>query len=114
MRSALKDPTLGLTGNPCRGVEIGTSGRRDVQPMDDEERARFCEAIRGEPHEALFLFLMGTGLRPGEALGLGWEHVELEAASLRVERPWRLDSIHEGSFVVTSAGEVRLLPDLDR
>lgn len=84
--SALKDPTLGVTSNPCRGVEVGSAPRRDVHPLDASERAAFRKAIRGRRHEALFLLLMETGMRPGEALALGWEHVDLDAGEVRVER----------------------------
>lgn len=86
MRSAVKDPTLGLVGNPCAGVEVGSGPRRDVHPLTAEERAKFREAIAGTGHEALFLLLMGTGLRPGEALALGWEHLDLDQGVARVER----------------------------
>ena len=67
-------------------MEVGAARRREVQPLNAAERERFREAIRGTPHETLFLLLMGTGLRPGEALALGWEHIDLEDGSLRVER----------------------------
>ena len=85
-RSALKDRTLGLVGNPCAGVEIGRKPRRPVQPLTPEERGKFREAIEGTEHEALWLLLMFTGLSPNEALALGWEHVDLRAGLVRVER----------------------------
>lgn len=85
-RSALKDPALGLMGNPCSGVEVGQGKRRDIEPLDTEERAAFRAAIAGTEHEALLLLLMGTGLRPGEARALGWEHLDLAVGELRVER----------------------------
>ena len=84
--SALKDPTWGLVGNACRGVEVGRKARRELRPLDAEERASFREAIRGTEHEALFLLMMLTGLGPGEALGLGWDHLDFDAATLRVAR----------------------------
>lgn len=86
MRSAVKDPTLGLVGNPCTGVEVGAGTKRKVEPLSAAERAAFREAIRGRSHEALFLLLMGTGLRPGEARALAWEHVDLGTGVVRVER----------------------------
>ena len=85
-RSALKDRTLGLIGNPCAGVEIGRMPRRPVQPLTPEERAKFREAIEGTEYEALWLLLMFTGLSPNEALALGWVHVDLRAGLVRVER----------------------------
>ena len=51
--------------------------------------------------EALFLLLIDTGLRPGEALALGWSDLDLDASWLRVERglgrrrmgePWRFEA----------------------
>lgn len=85
-RAALKDPAFGLIGNPCHGVEVGRKPRRPIEPLTAAERARFREAIRGTSQEALWLLMMLTGLGPGEALGLGWEHVDLRAGELRVVR----------------------------
>jgi integrase len=85
-RSATKDPTLGLIGNPCTGVEIGRKPRRELCPLNPQERGRFRDAIRGTEHEDLWLLMMLTGLGPGEALALGWEHLDLEAGALRVAR----------------------------
>jgi hypothetical protein len=45
--SAAKDPTWGLVGNACRGVEVGRKSRRELRPLDAAERAAFREAIRG-------------------------------------------------------------------
>src|SRR5262249_261407 len=86
LASAAKDPTLGLVGNPCWGVEAGRKPRRDLQPLDAAERTAFREAIRGTEHELLWLLLMLTGVGPGEALARGWEHLGLAAAALRVVR----------------------------
>lgn len=86
LRSAAKDRTLGLSGNPCRGVEVDRAPRREIRPLTAEERVRFREAIRGTEYEALWLLLMFTGLSPNEALALGWEHVDLDAGSVRIVR----------------------------
>lgn len=85
-RAAVKDRTLGLRGNPCTGVEVGRKPRAEVRPLSADERAAFREAIRGTEHELLWLLMMLTGLGPGEALALGWEHIDLEAGTLRVAR----------------------------
>jgi integrase len=44
----------------------------------------FLESIRGERLEGLFTVSMLLGLRPGEALGLHWRDVDLEAGTLVV------------------------------
>ncbi|MCP5059478.1 MAG: site-specific integrase [bacterium] len=86
MKTALKDPTMGLAANPCLGVEIPAGKRLEIKPLDAKERAAFREAIAGTPHEVLWLLMMLTGLGPGEALALGWEHLDLDAGALRVAR----------------------------
>lgn len=71
--------------------------RRKVKAMTEEELGRFLEAARtvrkgseGERlpdrYYALWYTLQATGLRPGEALGLMWEDLDLETRTLRVRR----------------------------
>lgn len=38
------------------------------------------------PHGLLFLFLLGTGMRPSEALALRWRDVDLDAGTAAVQR----------------------------
>ena len=49
----------------------------------DEARG-FLDAIRGDRLEALFSVALALGLRQGEALGLRWQDIELEAGTLAV------------------------------
>jgi integrase len=49
----------------------------------DEARA-FLAAARGDRLEALYSVALSVGLREGEALGLRWSEVDLEARTLRV------------------------------
>src|SRR6185437_3007872 len=50
-----------------------------------EEAYSFLEAIRGDRLEALYTVALAIGLRPGEALGLRWQDVDLESGTLRVQ-----------------------------
>ena len=59
--------------------------RAEVRPLTATERKAFRARSRHR-HEALWLLMLLTGLGPGEALGLGWEHLDLEAGTLRVAR----------------------------
>ncbi|HHX40694.1 MAG TPA: site-specific integrase [Armatimonadetes bacterium] len=47
---------------------------------------QLINAARGDRFEALYTLALLTGMREGELLGLAWECVDLEAATLRVER----------------------------
>ena len=80
--TALEDGLIGT--NPIRGVRIPAPL---VEEMPDEDRAKaltraelatLLSAIPEDWH-LFFEFLVHTGLRISEMIGLTWEHMELEA-----------------------------------
>jgi integrase len=90
-----------IASNPARGVELPKRAtQRRMRALTIDEAAKLREAASGDRFEALFLLLIGTGLRPGEALALRWADLDLDAGRLRVERslgrrrkgePWRFE-----------------------
>ena len=60
--------------------------RAEVKVLTPEEARRLLDAARGDRLEALYSVALALGLRQGEALGLMWSDVDLEAAVLRVRR----------------------------
>src|SRR5690606_10982048 len=64
------------------GDELGE--KKAVRAMDEDQAARFLEAARADRYSALWHVLLLGGLRPSEALGLGWEHVDFEAGRIHV------------------------------
>ncbi len=54
-----------------------------VVPLTPESALTLLAVIRGHPLEALYSVALAIGLRQGEALGLRWDDVDLEAAQLR-------------------------------
>ena len=66
-----------------------------------EVRALF-EAATGDRYEALYVLAVNTGLRQGELLGLRWEDVDLDTATLRIRR-----TLQNGSFHPPKSGKGR-------
>lgn len=58
--------------------------RREVRALSPTEARAVLEATRGDWLEALYTLALAVGLRQGEALGLHWKDVDLEAGILRV------------------------------
>lgn len=75
-----------VTRNVALMAELPRMDARKPRALDRSEADRFRAAIEGTRFEALFLLLLGTGMRPSEALGLGWDHLDLEAGRARIER----------------------------
>lgn len=71
------------------------------QKVFTPEQARmFIEAIKGQRLEALFATAIALGCRQGEALGLQWDDVDLEAGTLTVRQA--LQRVN-GKLLTTSA-----------
>ncbi len=69
-----------------------------VEPITEAEATALLAALEGHRLQALFMTLLGLGLRLGEALGLRWEDVHLDDGQLTVRHT--LQRI-EGTFKLT-------------
>jgi len=58
--------------------------RPEIRPLSPEQARILLTASRVERLEALYTVAVATGLRQGEALGLRWSDVDLDAGILRV------------------------------
>lgn len=70
--------------NAARLVEMPRAVHAEPPTLTPAEARRIIAAVAGDRLEALWLAALGTGLRQGELLGLRWEDVDLERASLVV------------------------------
>lgn len=57
---------------------------REVEPLTPDEARGFLTLVQGDRLEALYTVAVSLGLRQGEALGLRWQDIDLEARTLRV------------------------------
>ncbi len=63
-----------------------TINREPLRTWTAEQLRAFLEHVREDRLYALWAALSSTGMRRGEALGLGWDHADLDAARLAVRR----------------------------
>lgn len=71
--------------------------------FDGNEKAEDLRAQKArQPYEALYVTAVNTGLRQGELLGPRWDAVDLDAATLRVQR-----ILQNGSFYLPKSGKGR-------
>lgn len=86
LRSALEQSVRWgeLARNPSTLVDLPQQKRREMRVLDSEQVGRLLAAAEGTRFHALWLLLVTTGLRPGEALGLKWN--DLTNGKLHVQR----------------------------
>jgi integrase len=75
-----------LAHNPCEDIDAPRKDTRVIQPPTPEEVARLIEAAADTRIGVLAKLLAYTGLRLGEALGLRWQDVDLDASVLHVRQ----------------------------
>lgn len=109
LESAVEDLPDVLAVNPAafksRGLNLSSSRaerRAKVKALTVPELQRFLAQAKGHPHYHALRFAAGTGVRPGEALGLRWEDLDLEAGLVLIRR-----AIAEGREQPTKTGHER-------
>ena len=112
LSACLDDAVRGrlLTSNPARGVALPDTATRTLEvipPTTEQVRALVAE-VAGTSVEHLTALIVGTGCRIGEALGVQWSDLDLDAGTWRIAGTTTLTE--SGATVVgsrTKAGDVR-------
>jgi integrase len=86
--SALKAAVLDglIPRNPASAVKPPRMDKQEMTPLSPAQARALLDAAReaDDRWSALYVLAVTTGLRQGELLGLMWEDVDLEGATLRV------------------------------
>lgn len=91
LRMALKqavDDGL-IPRNVATSVKPPRVERRELEVYQDDEPADLLEAAATDPLGPLWMLMLGTAIRLGEALGLRWQDVDLAAGEISVRRSLR-------------------------
>lgn len=76
-----------LMFNPAAGVELESAPRRAVVIYDGAQIAAFLDHAANDRLALLFRLVLLRGLRRGEAVGLRWTGVDLDARQVRIYDP---------------------------
>ncbi len=108
LRAALQDAVDEelLSRNVARLVQLRVTDDRKVRSFTHQEAVRFLQTAQHHRLYALWAVALAMGLRRGEALGLAWADVDLDAGRLkirqalhRVDGQLRLDSVKTDTSV---------------
>jgi integrase len=80
-------------------VDAPKAAQHEITPLTATEARRLIQVAEGDRMQARWLVGLALGLRQGEALGLRWEDVDLDARLLRVRRA--LQRRRGGGLVLT-------------
>jgi integrase len=86
--------------NPAASARPPKIRQEEITPLDVEQTRVLLDAAKDDRFECLYILSLTCGLRMGEALGLKWSDIDLDAGTLRVHR--QLQRISEGGGLVFS------------
>ncbi|NSW83570.1 MAG: site-specific integrase [Syntrophothermus sp.] len=72
--------------NVSEATKLPALKKREIRALTLEEQQRFLEVLEQDRLGVAFKVLLGTGMRRGELLGLKWQDVDLEEATIRVRQ----------------------------
>ncbi len=73
-----------ISNNPVKKVRIPVNRGREIKPLAIEEVKRLLETYKGTYMSARLHIALLAGLRQGESLGLRWQDIDFEKATLEV------------------------------
>lgn len=84
LNKAVREGTIPTNPASSKMVDLPKRETRELSVLSAEEARAFIEAAREDEFAPLWILLLTSGMRPGEALGLKWE--DFDGAGVRVQR----------------------------
>ena len=77
-----------LISNPCKKSVKSDMGKPSVkkEALTIDVQKKFLEAVVGYSYENQYRFVLQTGLRTGELIGLKWSDIDFENRTMKIER----------------------------
>jgi integrase len=93
--------------NPTDAVTVPRGARREMRTLTEDQVRHLFEATEDDRLHALWVLLATTGLRLGEALGLKWTDIDLDARTAVVQRSVQRERRVGFMFVEPKTGRSR-------
>lgn len=77
-----------ILSNPCKKSVKSDMGKpsQKKKALTIEEQKKFLKQAKGQSYENQYKFILQTGLRTGELVGLRWEDVDFENKTVKIQR----------------------------
>ena len=75
-----------VTRNVATLIDAPQPRQQEIVPLSRADARKVLDAARGQRNAARWTVALSLGLRQGEALGLTWQHVDLEAGTMAVRQ----------------------------
>ena len=73
-------------------VDAPSASQAEIEPLTPDEAQRIIALVAGRRNGTRWSVALALGLRQGEALGLRWQHVDLDAGTVAIR--WQLQRLN--------------------
>jgi len=95
-----------IKASPVEGIKLPRKAKAKFEIVDREQIPAFVQAAESTPYPNEILFMLYTGVRVGEARGLKWDDVDIDAGTAHIQR--QLNAVTHGDrFTPPKDGENR-------
>jgi integrase len=100
LHKALKQAVLlsYIKMNPADACTLPRVERHEMRILQGDEIPAFIRAVEGHKHKALFLTMLFTGMRRGEALGLTWDCVDFDGGTILIKQQMQRERVKGGKL----------------
>ena len=97
--------------NPADACALPRITKSEIKPLDEDDTARFLQAIKGHRFEIIYLVTLFTGMRKGEVFGLTWDCVDFAAGTITINKQLQADTKNGTRYnlVSTKNGKGRVI-----
>lgn len=77
-----------ILGNPCKKSVKSDMGKpsQKKEALTIDTQKKFLEYAKGQSYENQYRFILQTGLRTGELIGLKWEDIDFTKKTVKIQR----------------------------
>lgn len=98
--------------NPCNSVILPKNNKPKQRVMTIEEQNIFVDAVQNDFYRNLFMFLLSTGVRIGEACALTWDCVDFKKGIIKIDKTLISGSAIAGSVEINEPKTITSFRDI--
>jgi len=88
--------------NPAVSCILPRIQKKEMRILQDDEITAFEDAVENHRYKTLFLLMLYTGLRRGEALGLTWKCIDFDGNTILINKQLQRDRVNGGELTLVS------------
>ena len=100
-----------VSGDPAGKVKVKECEQivqcQKRRALDDEEQKRLRESIKGKYYEPHIMFLLCTGIRCTELLGLTWDDIDIQENRIQIKKNMISFTFEDEHYIYTSTPKTK-------